>query len=347
MVSIVRAPMTLHTTMPPSPSDTPRDERASAPAEPTHPFPTDISLAEQLRAGTVLVAVKEGPELAAPVRVAAALARRYGAAVEAIQVIDISNAAFPTPLPSMFTLARDLLGDAPYAEDARARRRQFTDLLGEPNEWPVHIALGTPAQEILRYAERQGVALIVMGLRRHGFADRVFRDETTLTVARRARATVMGVVPELQGLPRRAVVGVDFGPASIRAARAALDVLAQPTDGEVASLLLAYVDPLPVDPVREETAGEVVVRQLGVAAAFEQLVRDLNAPPSVTVESAVLRGAPGAQLLELAVARSADLIAVGSQRHERLDRWILGSVTTEIVRDGRCSVLVIPPRRSG
>ena len=33
--------------------------------------------------------------------------------------------------------------------------------------------------------------------------------------------------------------------------------------------------------------------------------------------------------------------------HERLERVILGSVTTEVIRDGRCSVLVIPPGMGG
>jgi nucleotide-binding universal stress UspA family protein len=322
------------------------DSSTPAPPGSTSPLPPGATLAEQLRqGGTVLVAAKEGPASAASVLVAAALGRRYGAAVEAIQVLDITNAALPAPLPGIFTLARTLIGDEPYAADALARRHEFTALLGEPNEWPVHIALGTPAQEILRYAERQGIALIVMGLRRHSLADRVFRDETTLTVARRARAMVLAVVPELRGLPRTAVVGVDFGPASVRAARAALDVLAQPAEGASASLILAHVDPHPADPPREGTAGGELVRRLGVAAAFEQLVRELNAPSTVKVESTVLRGAAAQRLVEFAAERSAELIAVGSQRHERLDRWILGSVTTEIVRDGRCSVLVIPPRR--
>jgi nucleotide-binding universal stress UspA family protein len=34
---------------------------------------------------------------------------------------------------------------------------------------------------------------------------------------------------------------------------------------------------------------------------------------------------------------------VGSLRHDRVECRILGSVTTEIIRDGRHSVLVIPP----
>ena len=305
------------------------------------------SLGNQLRSGQLLVAVTGGPDTTAPVTVAFGLEQRYSTSVSAIQVIDISDAALPTPLASAFTLARDLIGDAPYAADARARRRQFADLLGEPNAWPVHIALGTPAPEILRYAEAHGVALIVMGLRHHGIADRVFRDETTLMVARRARATVLGVVPSVSGLPRTAVVGVDFGPASIRAARAALDVLATPAAGAPVSLRLVYVNPYADGAGREETTGEALIRRLGVAAAFEQLTRELGAPSGVRVDSTVLYGQPGTELLAFATECGADLIAMGSLRHERVERWIVGSVTTEIVRDGRCSVLVIPPTSDG
>ncbi len=314
-----------------SPTLPPRDVPAA--------LTVDRSLGEQLRGGALLVAVTGGVDTAAPVAVAAALEDRYAPNVSAIQVIDISDAPLLAPLPSMFTLARDMIGDAPYAEDARARRRQFSELLGRPNEWPVHIGLGTPAHEILRCAERHGAALIVMGLRRHGAVDRVLHDETTLTVARRAHGAVLGLVPELRGLPRTAVVGVDFGPASLRAARAALDVLARP-----GSLRLVYVDANVFSGTREETAGEALIHRLGVEAAFERLVRQLAAPPEVAVDWTVAQGPVGNALLALAEESSADLVAVGSLRHERLERWLLGSVTTEIVRDGRCSALVIPPR---
>lgn len=305
----------------------------------------EITLADQLRGGTMLVAVTGEADTTAPVTVAFALEQRYACTVAAVQVIDISNAPLPAPLPSIFTLARDLIGDAPYAADARARRQQFAELLGEPNEWPVHIALGTPAPEILRAAEARGAALIVMGLRRHGVVDRVFRDETTLTVARRARAMVFGAVAELRGLPRTAVVGVDFGPASLRAARAALDVLARPTSDAPVRLRLVYANGNIGDGAEEESAGEALIRRLGVAAGFERLIRELDAPPDVIVDWTLVDGEASAALLAFATESHADLIAVGSLRHERVERWMLGSVTTEIIRDGRCSVLVIPPRR--
>ncbi len=303
-----------------------------------------MSLGERLQGNQVLVAVTGGPDSAAPAVIAHALARRYAASVSAVQVLDISHAALPTPLPSAFAAARELIGDAPYAEDVRARREQFAAILGEPNDWPVHIALGTPASEILRYAEAHRPALIVMGLRRHGVVDRVLRDETTLSVARRARVPVLGVVPGLRALPSAVVVGVDFGPASVRAARAALDVLA-PSAAAPATLHLVYVNANPGDASREDTAGEAMVHRLGVTAAFEQLVRELDAPTGVTVTPTVRSGPAATELLAFATEQRADLIAVGSLRHERFERWILGSVTTQVVRDGRCSVLVIPPER--
>jgi nucleotide-binding universal stress UspA family protein len=315
--------------------------------EPANPADSaaPISLGDELTFAPMVVAVSDGVEGTGPVRVASALQRRFGSRVSAIEVMDTSNLALPTPLPSAFTYARELIGDEPYVEDARARRSQFTAWLGEPNEWPVRIAVGTVAAEILRWAEHEGAALIVMGLRHHGLVDRVLRDETTLTVARRARAAVLGVTPTLPGLPRSAVVGVDFGPASIRAARAALDILDPGTPTSRSTLRLAYVDRTGLEGGREDTAGEAVIRDLGVAAAFERLVDELAAPPTVDVETVVRRGVVAHELLALVDESGADLIVVGSLRHERIERWILGSVTTEVVRDGRCSVLIIPPSR--
>ena len=107
--------------------------------------------------------------------------------------------------------------------------------------------------------------------------------------------------------------------------------------------MLVYVNPYAGGAGWEENAGEALIRRLGVAAAFEQLVRELDVPKEVMVDWAVVNGQAGTELLAFATERGADLIAVGSQRHERVERWIVGSVTTEIVRDGRCSVLVIPP----
>jgi nucleotide-binding universal stress UspA family protein len=214
-------------------------------------------------------------------------------------------------------------------------------LLGAAPGWPVTSAIGTPAVLIAREAARLDAGLVVMGVRRHDFIERVLRDETTLTVMRRAPCPVLGVTPALSGLPRRGVVGVDFGRASASAARAALSVLAP--DG---TLLLAHVQP-PRTHGGEDAEGAAVVRDLGVDAAFKRLVGELGADERTTVEPIVVECVPGVgtagELLALADRARADLLAVGSQRHGRVDRWLLGSVTTDLARDGRHSLLVVPP----
>jgi nucleotide-binding universal stress UspA family protein len=296
-----------------------------------------------VKSNPIVVALSGEPDGAGPVRIAAALQRRVASRVLAVHVKDTSNLPLPFPLPTAFTYARELIGDAPYAADAQQLRQLCSDWLGTPNDWPVHISLGSATYEVLRFAEHEGAALIVLGLRWHGVVDRLLHDEMTLTVARRARATVLAVSPKLQRLPRRAIIGVDFGPASVKAARAALDILAAPAPGDPVSLRLVYVDGGHTEAMPDSLAGEMLVRRLGIKLAFERLVSELKVPPDIHVETVVRHGAPATELLACADESGADLIAVGSLRHERIERWVLGSVTTEIIRDGRCSALVIPP----
>ena len=83
-----------------------------------------VTLSDRLRSGRVLVAVTGGTDTNGAVAITHAIERRYGSAVLAIQVMDTSVVALPAPLSSAFTMARSLMGNAPYAEDALARRRQ-------------------------------------------------------------------------------------------------------------------------------------------------------------------------------------------------------------------------------
>jgi nucleotide-binding universal stress UspA family protein len=294
-----------------------------------------------LRGRPILVATDGSRQATAAVRVAAALADARGALPEVLQVFDSRVFAPPSPLPGLIALTDDLLGETPHEGQKRELRVAIDELLGSPRDWPIHVRIGTPAGAIVREAERAGAALIVVGLRHHGTVDRVLRDETTLHVARAAHVPVLGVAPTLVGLPGRVVVGVDFSRASVRAARAALTLLA---DG--GTLVLAYARP-PIDVTSEADEGAETIQAQGVPAAFDRLRAELLAgdhlPPGVAIEPVVLPGDPAAELRALAERSGADLIAVGSHRHETVERWLLGSVTTELVRDGRVSVLVVPP----
>jgi len=323
-----------------------RTDSKATPAAALDAVAAPTTSSSSLRGRPILVATDGSAQATAAVRVAAALADARGARPEVLQVFDSRVFAPPSPLPGLIALTDDLLGEAPHEGQKRELRVAIDQLLGAPRDWPIHVRIGTPAGAIVREAERAGAALVVVGLRHHGTVDRVLRDETTLHVARAAHVPVLGVAPALDRLPHRVVVGVDFSRASVRAARAALSVIA---DG--GTIVLAYARP-PLDVTSEADEGPETIQAQGVPAAFERLRAELlascagqDAPAGVTIESVVLPGEPATELRALAERSGADLIAVGSHRHETVERWLLGSVTTELVRDGRVSVLVVPPGR--
>jgi nucleotide-binding universal stress UspA family protein len=203
--------------------------------------------------------------------------------------------------------------------------------------WSREVAAGVPAAEILRVAEARGSDLVVLGLRPHAFFDRMFRDETALSVMRHASVPVLAVTPLLNRLPRRIAVAIDFSRASIAAARAALALL---DDG--GSLMLVYVEP-PSEPRSPATEGFTTIYSQGVAAAFTRLRSDLASRSNARIETVVLKGGVVAELLSFAYRAEVDLIAVGSQRHSIARHAFVGSVTTALARAATSSLLVIPP----
>ena len=253
------------------------------------------------------------------------------------------NAVTPLARPHCWSLGSDsqllLVNDGTPAASAATA---IADSLGA--RWRVRPRVVSPEfeggsfdpDEILRAADDQRSALIVMGLRPHAFLDRVFRDETALAVMRHASVPVLAVTPSMTRLPGSIAVAVDFSRASIAAARVAMTLLE-----EGGSLLLVYVEP----PVERLTGAEGfgVIYAQGVSAAFVRLRRELRADRNVNVETLVLNGRVAAELLSLAERADVDMLAVGSQRHSIAHRAFLGSVTTALARAATRSLLVVPP----
>jgi nucleotide-binding universal stress UspA family protein len=290
----------------------------------------------------VLLATDGSPSAVAAARIAAALAAQCHAQVHVVSVVDARPAPIPPPLDIALAIGDAVGGTDVHREQERSVRAELAGALGEPVEWPVRIMLGTPAAAIVREARRIGAVLIIVGLRRHGRVDRVVNDETALNVMRTAACPVLGVVAEQTDLPRRILAALDFSEGSLVALRAGRAVA-----GPGPLFVLAYVQPMNGFLADE---GEATIHDLGVQAGFDQLARDV-ADDGVTLDHVVLHHAAsqsvGRALLEYADEANCDLITAGSVQHSRVDRWMVGSVSTEIVRDGRRSVLIVPPRRQG
>ena len=288
----------------------------------------------------VLLATDGSPSAAPATRLAQVLAEQRHVQVHVLVALDMRRSAIPPPLDLAFQLMDEAVGPGVHAEQAESVRRGLAATLGREVDWGVRMGVGTPAAAIVREANRIGAALIIMGLRRHGRADRVLNDETTLNVIRTASCPVLGVAPGLEQLPTHVLSAMDFTGASVTAAATARGLTAAG-----GTLSLAYVPPLAL---YSPDDGEGVVHALGIQAGFQQLRRALGDDGVIVDHLEMhheLQRPVSELLLECAESTSAQLIAAGSARPSRVDRWLLGSVSTDLIRDGRCSVLVVPPAR--
>ncbi|MHB1224909.1 MAG: universal stress protein [Gemmatimonadaceae bacterium] len=262
------------------------------------------------------------------------LGERFGLIPEVIAVHDpavmyLPGVGMEPLLPEIESDRRRLLGDA-------VRDALRADHGSEPS-WPVRIVAGQPSRTIARAASERRARMIVVGIGRHAPMDRVLGSETALMTIREADRPVLAVAPDAIALPRHAVVGMDFSAASVRAAEEALALL-----GEGGTLSLVHVRP-PADSfllTGVDPRGATLGRR--VTELFQRLVAALAPPPSVTVGTVVLDGDPGEELLGYAEREHADLVATGSSGMGFLERLIVGSVATRIIRHSRVSVLVVP-----
>lgn len=162
----------------------------------TMPSPTTTSF--DLHSRKILLATDGSAGSVAGARIALALATRHRAMIHVLNVVD--TRAFPIP-PAIGAFAIEGSGVNPI--QANEVRAALYTHLGVDVDWPVRIAFGIPASEIVEEARQMDAAMIIVGLRRHGRVDRVLNDETALQVIRRASCPVLGVVPETKGLPMR------------------------------------------------------------------------------------------------------------------------------------------------
>jgi len=63
------------------------------------------------------------------------------------------------------------------------------------------------------------------------------------------------------------------------------------------------------------------------------------------VETVVLHGFPHAAIVELARARTVDLIVLGTHGHGFVGRMLMGSTTERVIHEAPCPVMVVPSPR--
>jgi len=207
---------------------------------------------------------------------------------------------------------------------------------------------GRPGDVIANEARQWGADLIVVGHRGLGrIAEMLVGSVATEIVD---RATVPVLVARSSGL-RAAVLAVDGSPGA--AAAASSPILGPLLQAVPLRVVSVFNPPYPWWSGLTSTGGEVAAEAYMESvdagrAQMEQVARETAnglAEAGFQVSAVLRQGEPANQLIEEARTSGSDLLIVGTRGMTGLSRFVLGSVTRNVLTHAHCSVLVVhePP----
>ena len=281
----------------------------------------------------VLIATTGESESRGALRFTAALAERFpSCAVLALGV----SIPFPHNVSTLLSLKQATTVDEESRRDVLDMVRRAIAHVPGAETWEKLALVGTPTDEINRVAEGWGATMLVLGLGRHHRIDRVFGSETAIQVMRHARLPVVAVPETSRGLPERALVAMDFTAASTTAATLAAELV--PQHGVLYVAHVAAFAGAPAEP------GDLIdLYREGARSRLEEVVGEIRRYADCAIESVLLEGEPADALLKFAKREHCGLIALGGHEHGLVDRILLGSIRTKVIRGATCSVLIAPP----
>jgi nucleotide-binding universal stress UspA family protein len=288
----------------------------------------------------VLVAVDGSEDSGLAVRAAAGLSNRIGAE---LHVVHAWRDEVPPSLPNAMT--------GEFSEARERWEREAAEVLKEQAKLAenagttvdgAHLRKGRPADEIADLAEELDAGLVVVGSRGLGTVKRLVMGSVSEGVVSLAPCPVL-VMRGGEGAwpPPRIIVGADLSEEARRAAELAVG-LGDTLDAEV-FLVMAYLRPMQVSP-------------RGPNALAEAERADREASSAVLRFAAGLEGATGARPRRRAVLGYAAsviqdaaeegevpaLVVVGRRGVGAVRRFVLGSVSTDVMRSVAGPVLIVP-----
>jgi nucleotide-binding universal stress UspA family protein len=282
--------------------------------------------------GPVLVALKPFDAGESAIAMARWLADRRHAELHAMSVMEMGDlgtsvAGLPPLAPEYYQRERDEI-----AEDLRARVSRPT----ESERVRIDVVDGPPGSAVAHIAASRRASTIVIGTGRHGVLGRFLYGERALDVVRNAEGPVLVVPPDAEPPIERVVVALDFSQASVRAATAALEMV-----GPDGHLTLVHVAKTARHQNGQQTGAEEEDARR-ISALLARVADQMPQSSGVRLDTAILRGDAVGALLRFVEENQVDLVACGRRRHSLIERLLVGSVSTGLIRSAPCCVLVTP-----
>ena len=200
----------------------------------------------------------------------------------------------------------------------------------------------SPAWAVIKKVDEWKPDLVVVGSHGRSALGRFLLGSVSQKVVTEAHCTVRiarGGVAE-NTAPVRLVIGVDGSPDADAAVRTVAERVWPPGNE---ARLIAVRDQAMATAVEWDTAGDAGA-QSGARTIVEAAAEKLRAA-GLAVSSVVKEGDPKRVLIEEAEQWGADCLFVGARGLRRIERFLLGSVSTAVAARAHCSVEVVHPRQ--
>ncbi|MDP3399760.1 MAG: universal stress protein [Brevundimonas sp.] len=283
----------------------------------------------------ILVATDFSTRSDRAVRRAALLARGTGAAIRLLHIVDDDR-------PEYLVSVDQAAADKALSELCRTIR----DLDGLSCDY--HLTLGDPFEGIVAAARTQNVDLLIIGPHRRQILRDAFVGTTAERVIRHSQVPILMANGSPLGPYRQVLAASDLSQPSADA----VSVLGQLAVAANADLTLFQAIDVPEVGlmVRAQITSNEIRHQIEKRekVAVEEL-RAFAAGLSVKSRhciAAVAEGSTAVTILKAAAENNADLIVIGTRGRTGLARFLLGSVTEDVLRPATIDVLVVPPKQA-
>ncbi len=237
-----------------------------------------------------------------------------------------------------------------FARNYLTREVERLDASGVPAT--SHVAVGQPADEIVRYARDAHVDMIAMATHRESALARGVLGSVTDRVLHSSSVPVLAVHPKNAGAfagnagaPNIVIVPLDGSPLSEAAVPVALDI----ADACASDVVFIRAVRFPYygvsGPGIEYYAGDYGIAEQR-REALEYLSRFVQMAESKGLKASA-HGAIGNaafRIIEEAESLQGAMVVMTTHGSGGFKRWVIGSVTDKVVRSAGLPVLVLPPK---
>ncbi len=253
--------------------------------------------------------------------------------------------------------------EADYATELDAARAALQQIVARKpdsgNTWSVAVALGDPAEQILRTLAQRGTDLVAMTTHGRGALGRIVFGSVADRIVRTSPAPVLLARPALTApAPETATInrllvpldGSERAEAALPVATALAQRLAIPVhlvratnSAQVLATLGGGSAPFPTPPAHmydelgSNLENEATTYLSGVAKGLQA--------EGIAASWSVGAGAPYAEITD--AIKPGDLLVMTSHGRSGVMRWLLGSVAEKLVREAPAPVLLAPAAERG